>query len=87
MTNKNLENYLSILKIRRKANQRNLKIMVGITFISISVFISLGLLGRLSGKEIYIIAVLLIVFILGSMTTWVRLHVTNALIEAFDHID
>ena len=59
MTNKNLENYLSILKIRRKANQRNLNIMAGITFISTFVFISFGLLGRLSGKEIYIIAVLL----------------------------
>lgn len=87
MTNKNLENYLSILKIRRKANQRNLKIMAGITFISIFMFMSFGLLGRLSGKEIYIVALLLIVFIFGSITTWVRLHVTNALIEAFDHID
>ena len=86
MTNEKLENYLSLLKIRRKGNQRNLNITSSITFISILAFISFGLLGRLSGKEIYIIAVLLVVFILSTMTTWVRLHITNALIEALYQI-
>jgi hypothetical protein len=86
MTNEKFENYLSLLKIRRKANQRNLNITWGITFISILAFIGFGLLGQLSGKEIYIIAVLLVVFILNTITTWVRLHVTNALIEALYQI-
>jgi hypothetical protein len=86
MNSKNIENYLSILKIRQKAGQRDVNIIAGISLVLFIVSFAFGMLDRLSGRSLYIVGAILIVFGFSSLMVWVKLQITNASIEVIENL-
>jgi hypothetical protein len=86
MTSNKLENYLALLTIRRAGRHRDTFITGGIFLISFVSMIALGLLDRLSGRSIYFVAGMVIVFGFSYLTTWVRLEIIKGSIELIDNL-
>jgi hypothetical protein len=86
MTSSELENYLTLLNIRRIAGRRDTLIMGGIFFLSLAAIVVFGLLNQLSGKSVYITTALTVVFGIGYLTTWAKLEITKGMIELVQYL-
>lgn len=86
MNSKRLEEYRSILVIRRKADRRDLSILGGIFLLTFIALVALGLLDRLNQRSIYIIAGLVTVFAIVFLMAWARLEITRASLEMIEHL-
>ena len=87
MTSSELENYLSLLNIRRTAERRDALITGGAFFLSLAAMVVFGLLDQISGKSVYLITAMMIAFGLGYLTTWTKLEITKALIELIRYLE
>ena len=58
MVSNKLENYLTLLTIRRAARRRDMVVAGGIFLISFISMIALGMLDRLTGRSFYLVAAL-----------------------------
>ena len=85
VTNK-LENYLSLLSIRRAGSHRNTIISGGIFLISFISMIALGLIDRLTGRSLYLVSALVVVFGLNYLMAWVKLEIVKGTIELIGNI-
>ena len=86
MASNELENYLALLTIRRAAGRRDTLITGGVFFLSLVSMVVIGLLYGLSGREVYIIAAMIIVFGIAYLMTWVKLEITKGLVELFQDL-
>ena len=86
MVSNALENYLTLLTIRRKAGRRDTIFIGGLFLISFVSLIALGMLGRLTGISLYLVTALVVCFGLGYLTTWVRLEIIKGSIELIDNL-
>jgi 4-hydroxybenzoate polyprenyltransferase len=62
MTAHRPENYLALLTIRRTAGRRDTTILGGIFAASFIATIALGMLNQLSGRSLYLITALVVIF-------------------------
>lgn len=81
-----LENYLALLSIRRAAGRRDTTIIGGVFIVSFIVTIAFGMLDRLSGRSLYLVTALVVVFGFAYLTAWVRLQIINGSIELIDNL-
>ena len=86
MTSSELANYLALLTIRRTAGRRDTWLTGGIFFLSVVLMVVLGLFDGISGRSVYIIAAMMIVFGIGYLTTWTKLEITKGLIELLQYL-
>ena len=86
MASNELENYLALLTIRRAAGRRDTLITGRVFFLSLVSMVVIGLLYGLSGREVYIIAAMIIVFGIAYLMTWVKLEITKGLVELFQDL-
>ena len=84
-TNK-LENYLALLTIRRAAGRRDTIFMGGIFIIFFIATIALGMLDRLSGRSLYFVTAMVVVFGFNYLTSWVRFEIIKGSIELIDNL-
>jgi hypothetical protein len=81
MNSNKIEDYLALLAIRQTAMHRNAIILGGIFIVSFLSMIALGMLERLSGRSLYLVASITIVFGFAYLSTWIRLEVIKGSIE------
>jgi len=86
VTNK-LENYLTLLSIRRAGRRRDTIIAGGIFLLSFISLIALGLLDRLSGRSLYLVSALVVVFGIGYLMAWIKLEIVKGTIELIGNIE
>jgi len=86
MASNELENYLSLLKIRRSAGRRDVAILGGVFIVSFVAMVAFGMLGRLTGRSLYLVAAMVVVFGFGFLTTWVKFEITKRSIELIDNL-
>ena len=81
-----IESYSALLHIRRTARRRDVLIVGGMFLVfSLGTF-ALGLLGGMSGRSVYVVSAMLIVFGVAFVAAWVRLEIAKALIEFADTV-
>ena len=66
MSSSELNNYSTLLKIRRSAGRRDVTILGGIFIVFFVAMIALGMLGQLTGRSLYLVAAMVAVFGFGS---------------------
>ncbi len=81
-----VQNYMSILRIRRSANRRDTVITGSLFLISIGLTIAMGLLTGLRGRAVYIVTAIDIGIGTGFLMNWVRWEITKGAIELLDTI-
>jgi 4-hydroxybenzoate polyprenyltransferase len=86
MTTNRLENYLALLSIRRKAGRRDTTILGGTFAVSFIATIALGMLNPLSGRSLYLVTALVVIFGLAYLTAWVKFQIINGSIELIDNL-
>jgi hypothetical protein len=86
MVSNNLENYRTLLTIRRKAGRRDTVFTGGLFLISFVSMLALGMLDRLTGRSLYLVTALVVCFGFGYLTTWVRLEIIKGSIEMIDNL-
>lgn len=86
MASNELENYLALLTIRRAAGHRDTAILGGVFMLSVISMVVVGLLDGLSGRSVYIVAAMMIVFGIAYLMTWVKLEITKSLIELLQYL-
>jgi hypothetical protein len=69
LTTNRLENYLALLAIRRTSGRRDTTILGGTFAVSFIATIALGLLNQLSGRSLYLVTALVVIFGLASFTS------------------
>ena len=79
-------NYLALLAIRRAAMRRDVTIIGGVFIVSFLSTITLGMLERLNGRSLYLVAGMVMVFGLAFLRAWARLEITKASIELISSI-
>jgi uncharacterized membrane protein YhhN len=77
----NLENYLALLNIRRAARRRDTFVTGAVFLISFVSLIALGMLDRLTGRSLYLVVAIVVVFGIGYLQTWVRFEIIKGSIE------
>jgi len=85
MTSK-LENYRSLLAIRRNGRLRDARLAGGIFLLAFFSMLALGLLDRLTGRSLYLVSALVVVFGFGYLAAWVRLEIIKGTIELINNI-
>jgi uncharacterized membrane protein len=86
MESKKGESYRALLVIRKAAMQRNTVLIGSIFLITFLAFIVLGLLEKLSGRSVYLIAGMIACFGIGYLTTLIRLEIVKSSIDLMDHL-
>jgi len=86
MNSNKLENCLALLIIRQAAGRRDTTILGGIFIVAFASTIALGMLDRLSARSLYLIAVMIVAFGFGYLTTWVKLEITKGSIELIKNL-
>ncbi len=85
VTNK-LENYLTLLSIRQAGRRRDTIITGGIFLISFVSMIALGLIDKISGRSLYLVSALVVVFGISYLMTWIKLEIIKGMIELIGNI-
>lgn len=78
--------YITLLRIRQKGRRRDVRISGGVFLISILVTVALGLVGRLDGRENYLLMGLLIALGVSFFMSWVRLEILMSTLELADYV-
>lgn len=86
MVSKKLENYVALLAVRQAARQRDIAIIGGIFIVSLMSMVALGMLDQLSGRALYLVAAIVIVFGFAYISTWVRLEIIKGSMELIDNL-
>jgi hypothetical protein len=86
MTSNELENYLTLLTIRRAGKRRDTLIAGGIFLVSFLSMIALGMLDRLTGRSLYLTTAMTVAFGIAYLTTWVRLEIIKGSIELIENL-
>lgn len=86
MVSSRLENYLALLTIRRAAKHRERVIAGGVFLVFFMSMIALGMLDRLSGRSMYLVAGMVVSFGFSYLTTWVKLEIIKGSIELIDNL-
>ncbi len=86
MTTNRLENYLALLTIRRTTGRRDTTILGGTFAVSFIATIALGMLNQLSGRSLYLVTALVVIFGLAYLTAWVKFQIINGSIELIDNL-
>jgi hypothetical protein len=86
MASSELENYSTLLKIRRTAGRRDVTIVGGIFIAFFVAMIAFGMLDRLTGRSLYLVVAMVAVFGFGFLTTWVKLEITKSSIDLIDNL-
>jgi len=86
MTANRLENYLALLTIRRTAGRRDTTILGGTFAVSFIATIALGMLNQISGRSLYLVTAIVVIFGLAYLTAWVKFQIINGLIELIDNL-
>jgi 4-hydroxybenzoate polyprenyltransferase len=86
MTTNMLENYLTLLTIRRAARRRDAAIIGGVFVVSFMAMIALGMLDQLSGRSLYLVTALVVTFGFAYLRSWVRLQIINGSIDLIDNL-
>ena len=86
MTTNKLENYLTLLTIRRAGKRRDALITGGIFFISLISIIVIGMLDQLSERSMYLFAAMVTCLGISFLTTWVRLEIIKGSIELIENL-
>lgn len=81
-----IHNYLSLLEVRQKSRRWNVTFLGGIFFVSILATLALGLVMGLSGRSVYLITGIDIVFGLGFLMAWVRLEIVRNSIDLLNNL-
>lgn len=81
-----LENYLTLLTIRRAAGRRDVTILGGTFTVSFISMIAFGMLDRLSGRALYFVTAMVVVFGFAYLTTWVKLEIIKGSIELIENL-
>lgn len=86
MVTRKLDDYRSLLSIRRAGRLRDTRLAGTVFLLAFLSMLALGLLDRLTGKSLYLVSALLVVFGLGYLATWVRLEIIKGTIELIDNL-
>ena len=86
MVSNKLENYLTLLTIRRAARRRDMVVAGGIFLISLISMIALGMLDRLTGRSFYLVAAMVVVFGFNYLMTWMKFEIIKGSIELIDNL-
>lgn len=86
MATNTLENYLALLTIRRAAGRRDTIFIGGIFIVSFIATIALGMFDRLSGRSLYFVTAMVVIFGFAYLTTWVKLQIINGSIELIENL-
>jgi hypothetical protein len=86
MTTNRLENYLTLLTIRRTAGRRDTTILGGTFAVSFTATIALGMLNQLSGRSLYLVTALIVILGLAFLTAWVKFQIINGSIELINNL-
>ena len=81
-----IQNYLSLLEIRRKSRRWNVTILGGFFLISILATLAVGLVTGLGDRSVYLIAGIDIVLGLSFLMAWVRLEIVRGTIDLLNNI-
>jgi len=79
-------NYLALLKIRQSARKRDATFVGVIFFISILAMTMIGLVSGLGNREVYLVALLNIIFGINFAIAWARLEVIKGNIELLNNL-
>ena len=86
MLTSKLENYRSLLAIRRAGRLRDTRLAGGIFLLAFLSMLALGLLDRLTGRSLYLVSALVVVFGFGYLAAWVRLEIIKGTLELIDNM-
>lgn len=86
MTTNRLENYLALLAIRRTVGRRDTTILGGTFAVSFIATIALGMLNQLSGRSLYLVTALVVIFGLAYIMAWVKLQIINGSVELIENL-
>ena len=86
MVANNLENYLALLEIRRATGRRDTTLIAAVFLVSFIAMIALAMLDRLSGRSLYLVSALVVVFGLAYLTAWVKLQIIKGSIELIENL-
>jgi hypothetical protein len=86
MTSSELENYLTLLTIRRAGKRRDTLITGGIFWVSFVAIIALGMLDRLAGRSLYLTTAMTVLFGFAYLMTWVRLEIIKGSIDLIENL-
>ncbi|MGD2026358.1 MAG: hypothetical protein PVI99_00960 [Anaerolineales bacterium] len=81
-----IEQYLSLLAIRKNGKQRETYFLGVIFWISFIALIVLGLIDRLNGKSMLLVAAMVVVFGFSYLTSWVKLETIRNLVDLLHNI-
>ncbi len=81
---KDLQAYLTLMRIRAKYALLNTWITGGVFAFGVVILFGGGLLDWLDGKSIYLIALAVALFGIGFVMTWVRLAILNGTVETIE---
>jgi len=81
-----IQNYLSLLEIRRKSRRWNVTILGGVFLISILATLAVGLVTGLGDRSVYLIAGIDVVLGLSFLMAWVRLEIVRGIIDLLNNI-
>ena len=87
MVSPKLENYLTLLSIRRVGRRRDFLLTGGIFLVSFIAIIALGMLDRLAGRSLYLVSALVVVFGFNFLIAWVRLEIVKETIELINNFE
>ncbi len=86
MSSPKLREYLTILTIRLAARRRDAYASGAIFLFSFIFFVALGLLGRLTDRDSFLSASLVVVFGIVFLMAWVRFTLIQSTIELIKHL-
>jgi hypothetical protein len=81
-----IEQYLSLLAIRKNGKQQETYFLGVIFWISFIALIVLGLIDRLNGKSMLLVAAMVVVFGFSYLTSWVKLETIRNLVDLLHNI-
>ena len=81
-----IQNYLSLLEIRRKSRRWNVTIMGVIFIASILATLVFGLIKGLNGRSVYLVTGIDVVLGLSFIMAWVRLEIVRGTIDLLNNL-
>lgn len=78
--------YLSLLAIRENGKRRETYFLGVIFWISFIALIVFGLIDRLNGKSMLLVAAMVVVFGLSYLTSWVKLETIRSSVDLLHNI-
>jgi len=86
MVTPKLENYLTLLSIRRAGRRRDTLLSGGIFLVSFIAMIALGMIDRLAGRSLYLVSALVVVFGLNFLIASAKFEIIKETIELINNI-